>query len=181
MADDLLYKIDKSKSDIETLLDRHQRLVYSMLSKTNQLSNQDAESVAWEALWYALVTFDVFSKNEFSSYACVVIKNAINAELRKCYHVKQPKHVYVEMEECYQQVVTIEDTRGTAAIYLIFEEYVAGKTGRVKDILLAWYASDFESSPTNIGKICACAPTNVSRIQATFRAYVTRRLKQEEL
>lgn len=180
MAEDLLYKIDKTKEDIESLLAEHKRLVYSMLSKMNQLSNQDAESAAWEALWDAIATFDVFSESKFSSYACKVIQNAINGELRNYYRKKQLVHVLTEEPTCYISIGVAElDSLYTCdAIYKLFDEYIVDKQGMVKNILLAWYSSDFESNPSNIAKICQCAPTNVSRVQATFRAYVTRRLKE---
>lgn len=179
MSDDLLYSINKTKDDVNSLLALHKRLVYHMLKETNQLNNQDAESAAWQGLWDAIVTFDVFSKTEFSSYACVVIKNAINGELRKHYQKKQPVHILLEDVSCYiiKDVDTgVELAYNCDVIYTLFDAYIVDKTGIVKNILLAWYSSDFESTPTNIAKICNCAPTNVSRVQATFRAYITRRL-----
>ena len=177
--EELLYKVDKTKEDIDQLLDIHKNLVYFVLGKMKQLYNPDAESAAWEALWYAIVTFDIFSSTAFSTYAYVVIRNAVNNELRKYYYKKQPKHIYTDEPLCQIDLTPDADLSYTCShILLLFDEYILDKHGQVKDILLAWYTSDFEGTPTNIAKICGCAPTNVSRVQATFRAFITRRLKE---
>ena len=80
---DLIYKADKTAADIDTLLAQHKNLLYHMLTVMGRLNNPDAESAAWEGLWKAIVTFNVNSGNKFSTYACAVIRNAVNDAMRK--------------------------------------------------------------------------------------------------
>ena len=86
---ELIYKLNKTAADVDELLLQHKNLVYYRLAQMNQLTNQDAESAAWEALWDSIMTFDVFGSVAFSTYACRCITNAINTVLRKQQHDKR--------------------------------------------------------------------------------------------
>lgn len=177
---DLLYKLNKTPEDIETLLQEHKKLVYYMLTTSGQLYNQDAESVAWEALWDALNLFDVFSTTAFSTFACTLIKNAINDVLRK--QIVESRHVcsFTYMAESTEIVYICEPEDNTVAkaIEEQFRIYVDSKTGIVRNVLLAWYSSGFVGSVTNIAAMCKTSPSYVSRVQSAFRAYLSGKLKK---
>ena len=46
---ELIYKLNKTAADVDELLLQHKNLVYYRLAQMNQLTNQYAESAAWEA------------------------------------------------------------------------------------------------------------------------------------
>lgn len=176
----LLYKQDKTPEDIEKLLEEHKGLVYAMLGRMGQQDNQNAESAAWEALWDAIATFDIYSNTSFSTYACKCIKNAIKTEMRKEY-----RHTVVIDDTdittlCASQLLheAQEDLYIVEQIYKVFNEYVEGKTGVMKNVLICWYSSSFTASVSNIAAMCNTSTSYVSRVQSGFRAYLAKRLKE---
>ena len=177
---DLIYKLDKTSQDIDNLLSEHKNLVYHMLTCMQQLDNPDAESAAWEGLWNAINTYDVFSAVQFSTYACKVIRNAINDELRKCYIKRNLLDNSIELCSYPEPsvVVDFDADEAVRTIYKLFDEYVVQKVGINKNILLAWYSSNFESNPTNLATICHCSTSYVCRVQGAFRAYIITKLKE---
>lgn len=175
---DLLYKLDKSKEDIDELLIEHKGLVYFILSKLRQLDNPDAESAAWEALWDAINTFSVYSDTSFSTYACTVIRNAVFDVLRKQKTAANDEEELIE--RCKQVCFSVQDT-DTELFTIVdkcFKDYIETKKGVSRDILLFWYGSLFSSSVSNIAVACNCAASYVCRVQDSFRAYLSGKLKQ---
>ncbi len=175
--DELLYKLNKSREDIEQLLAVHKNLVYHMLSETGQLMNPDAESAAWEALWDAINLFDVFSKTRFSTYACTVIKNAIYDVIRK----QNKLLAEIQLEDNYVYFFDLHETEYTDTVRLIetaFKSYISSKSGLTKDILLVWYGASFEISQREIAERCHCSISYVGRVQQGFRAYLSGKLKK---
>lgn len=173
-----LYKLKKSRDDVDFLLGYHRRLVYKVLTDMNLLGNQDAESDAWQGLWDAIETFDVFATNAFSSYAYVVISNEIKNGLRKSNAVNTIQTIATEYSEhCAQHAsAPCSDESEIYRIYNIFDTYVATKTGVNKNVLLAWYGTGFEGTTVSIAEICGCSASYVSRVQTSFRAYVSSKL-----
>lgn len=177
--EDLLYKLNKTPQDVDALLAIHKKLAYHMLHYTGQMGNQDAESAAWQGLWDAINTFDIFSTTQFSTYACKVIKHAIWDTIRKEQAKKVFKYTSVDFTAwpCDIDTVNYDENGDIKRIYDLFAAYVKTKQGKVKDVLLAWYAADFESSATNIAAIANTSPSYVSRVQNAFRAYIDTQLK----
>lgn len=177
-----LYELNKTSEDVNFLLNYHRRLVYKVLSNMELLNDQDAESAAWQGLWDAIETFDIFSENAFSTYAYTVISNAIKNELRKSNAIKAIKTVATDFKEhCahHASAPAYVGDEQVSFIYCIFDEYVAMKSGIVKNVLLAWYGTSFEGTTVSIASICGCSASYVSRVQTSFRAYVACRLMGE--
>lgn len=178
---DLIYKREKDDEDINLLIMQHKNLVYYMLSRMRLLSDPDAESAGYEALWDAVLTFDVYSTSTFGSYACVLIKNKINDMLRVRKACKRSLYATVELTEdntlfTFDEVASLE-TADT--VYRCFDKYInkEGVLGPLaRNILLAWYAAGFEMSVTDLAKYCSTTPSYVSRVQCSFRAYLAKYL-----
>lgn len=177
---DLLYKMNKSKADIETLLDENKNLVYHILTLSNQLQNQEAESAAWDALWDAICTFDVFCETAFSTWACTLIKNRIGDVLRAQKREKQKK---LKIEHELQTAVSDTNYVDKESKEFLkkfkghFDKYISFKTGVTRDVLIMWYSTGFECSVTNLAAACNCSASFVSRIQVDFRAYIYSKLR----
>lgn len=183
---DLLYKLDKTTEDVNELLKQNKNLVYDMLSKYGQLHNSEAESAAWEGLWDAINTFDVFATTAFSTYACTLIKHRIGDVLRKqnahCRHYTQ---YFADMDDARNTVITdisyttLEDRQFINKFQELFELYISRKSGVTKSILAVWYSTGFNSSVTNLSAACGCSASFVCRVQCDFRAYLSSKLKAE--
>lgn len=173
---DLIYKLNKTAQDIDDLLLEHKNLVYFLLSKMGQLNNPDAESAAWEALWDAINLFDIYASTAFSTFACTLIKNAINGVLRKQAIEKQYLCAFTYEAENISAVY-IEEEDSENFLEQCFREFVASKTGTIQRVLLAWYNSDFMLSGVELAKLCHTSPSYVSRIQRTLRAYLSSKLR----
>ena len=176
-----IYKVDKARKDIDYLLQQNKNLVYYMLANMGQLTNQDAESAAWEALWDAVETFDVFSKVQFSSYACVVLRNAINNILRK--QMSEGEHQRYVLDQSSLLFSMVADNADhepeQANVVSLFNTYIATKNGLVKNVMLYWYSNDFDTTACNIAEACSCTPSYVCRVQRDFRAYLSSKLKRQ--
>ena len=74
-----------------------------------------------------------------------------------------------------------EDIYGDAVyskVMKVFDEYVNTKSGINKDVLLAWYGSNFEGTVVTVATICNTSPSYVSRVLCSFRAYLAGKLKE---
>lgn len=178
---ELLYKQDKTKDDINSLLMQHKNLVYHMLKTTGQLDNQEAESHAWEALWDAIGTFDIYSTTKFSTYACSVIRNAIYdvinyqrgfASRQAAVAEYMEKHTD-EINEYINVESELDNKIGT-----LVKTFVESKQGVIKNVVIFWYSNNFDVSVKSIATACKCSPSYVSRVQDSFRAYLSGHLKE---
>lgn len=176
---ELIYKLNKTAADVDELLLQHKNLVYYRLAQMNQLTNQDAESAAWEALWDSIMTFDVFGDTAFSTYACRCITNAINTVLRKQQHDKRNT---VELNELTEANLLFTDDSYESADTMqrvdeAFKIYISTCKGKSRDVLLLWRASGFEMSATALAKQCATSTSYVARVQCSFRAFLSCQLR----
>lgn len=177
---ELIYKLNKTPEDVDALLVQHKNLVYYMLTSMHQLSNQDAESAAWEALWDAIGTFDVYAKNTFSTYACTLIRNGINNVLRK-QQLEYTHHCAVMQISKQNSLIYNQEPDDAELVAFVdreFKKFIGMKHGIAKNVLLAWYSTRFAANVTNIAIMCKCSPSYVTRVQSDFRAYISGKLKE---
>ena len=178
--DDLIYKLDKTKEDVEALLRQNKNIVYFKLGEMHLLDNQDAESAAFEALWDAVNCFDVFCTVPFVNYACKCIENAVNDTIRKRKAKKRNTYVSVELTDNVSVYVMPDVdaenmfTKVQKLLRLYLDNNISGKLAR--EVLLVWYSSNFEMSATHIAKRCNTTASYVCRVQCAFRAYIGNKL-----
>lgn len=176
---ELIYKQDKTRQDVEELLMQHKNLLYARLTAMGQLRNQDAESAGWEALWDSIETFDIYGTVAFSTYAYRCITNAINNVLRK----QQAERSKIEFCELTEANTLFTDTSYESAETLrivseAFDEYTARtRSCLATDILQLWRASGYSLSATEIARQVGSSASYVTRVQSSFRAYLSGRLK----
>lgn len=172
---DLLYKQNKTGADIDELLLQHKNLVYYKLAQMGQLNNPDAESAAWEALWDALMTFDIYSKTAFSTYACRCITNAVNSVLRKQQYEKSRVISFDDLSEANLLCTdgNFDSASTTQAIEQGVAIFVSMYHGLPRDIILRWQASGFEMSVTMLATACNTSTSYVSRVITLFRAILS--------
>lgn len=184
---DLLYKLQKTTEDVNELIKAHKNLVYYTLTRLGCLHNAECESAAYQGLWDAIETFDVFSTVSFSTYAYSCIRNAINDCRRKSKRVNEHEEsvdfTITTMTYNAPQVdctTLVESSEAVQRIMQYAQEYIEAMQQNTIScrVMKAWYAYRFEISETDLAKLCKTSPTNVGRAQAMFRAYLTRKLKE---
>ena len=172
---DLLYKQDKTASDVDELLHQHKKLVYHILKCTGMLNNSDAESLAWEALWDAINLFDIYSTTKFSTYACTIIHNRVVNGIKAAKH-----HETVELDD--NMVILeneFENSELNKLIYATFDKYISNVSGVSRDVLLAWYGSGFTYSLAVVAELTKTSPSYAGRVLCSFRAYLATTLQKE--
>lgn len=180
---DLLYKPRKTKQDINILLSVHKNLIYWCLSRYNKLYDADAESAAWEALWDAIATYNVYDTVAFSTYAVRVIKNRIGDVIRK----QNQRRVFeiVPFDEDFDPVdaSTSINSAYEAKELLdkatkLVDQYIDMKQDSItKNILIVWRAANFDITKTMIATICRTSCSKVCEALNGVRAYVSGRLR----
>ena len=189
-TNELLYKLKKTDDDINQLLQAHKNLVHYVLARLGCLNNHDYESAAFQGLWNAVQTFDIFGSTAFSTYAYSCIRNAINDVRRKDMRRNNTEQIvdftvtttdYVF--PVYDCAVNVEDEEAAERILTLTQEYISGmrQDTIACRIIKAWYAYRFDISETNLAKLCNTSSTNVSRAQAMFRAWLSGKLKGQPL
>lgn len=179
----LIYKLNKSDADVNQIMIDNKNLIYFVLTRLGCLNNQEYESAAYEGLWNAIQTFDVFGKLAFSTYAYTCMRNRIN-DMRRKDKIKSEHEACVDftliefdMPIC-DCCLDIESVEAVDKIRAYTEEYINNmRDGNPKNVIKVWYASNFTMSEKNIAEICKTHPTNVSRVKATFRAYLQGKLR----
>lgn len=184
--DNLIYKIDKTRDDVNKLMQRHKNLVYRILADFGYLGRADCESAGFEALWNAIETFDVFSQTAFSTYACVCIKNAINDTYRK--EKARVSHEVVEdftenelTQVVFDVAIDVESTEATQKILQFVREYLdkIGNSTKSAKAMHLWYSTQFTMTPSDIAKCVGTTTSIVCRAQQMLRAYLSGRLKEK--
>lgn len=181
--DDKLYKLDKTPEDINQLMQRHKNLVYKILADFGYKNSHEYESAGMEALWTAIVTFDVFAKTAFSTYAYKCIVNAMN----NVYRVDMRRRQHYICLDCTNN--ELEPLEVDVALKVESDEAAQKLLGYVRDYLNTldkdtygykaiqlWYSTQFTLTPSNIAKAIGTSTSIVSRAQQLLRAYLSRRI-----
>ena len=178
---DLIHKPIKTKADISYLLGVHKNLIYWCLGKMNKLYDQDAESAAWEALWDAIATYDVYSSVAFSTYAVRVIKNRIGDVIRKQIKLSMKEFATHDEVEAVDTGCRIHDgfeaKEQLDKVVKAVDEYIEMKTGIARNVLIVWRAANFDITSTMIAKICRTSTSRVSETLTSARAFIATRLR----
>ena len=70
------------QDDINAKIARNVGLIFSQLKKFNLARDPEAESIGYEALYNAILTYDQSKNVQFSTYASVCIYNALGSYVR---------------------------------------------------------------------------------------------------
>lgn len=178
---DLVYKRDKTKEDVNEIILKNKNLVYYMLGIMRCVGDDDCESAAFEGLWDAVETFDVYSTGTFASYACTLIRNRVNNVFRQRNTISRSKYIAVELKDDLDLFYTdeIPTVETFAQIDKYIEKYfIKHKGGKVaKAVIMLWRNSNFELRPTEIAVTLDISTSYVCRVQCAFRAYLGRVLE----
>lgn len=181
---------------MNTLIQTHSGLVYSQLHKFKLIHDQEAESIAFVALYNALKNFDASKGNAISTVATVYIYNALGTYVRSLHKQRQlnvisynnlanfsnssDEHEYldtlaseVDIEKDY-----IRKELGKMALDTFDELYVNVTNEKHKTILSRWKESDFAATTTYIAKQVNVSQSYVSQVINNFKFKMKRKLEE---
>lgn len=180
---------------VDTLIRTHSGLVYSQLHKFNLIQDPDAESLAYEALYNAVINYDSTKGNKLSTVATVYIYNALGSYLRalnakRQLHVisynsiayiddKNEEHEFVDMlpSDIDIEGDYIHSEECSTALAAFNESYDKLTNERHKEILAAWRASGFEGQTKDIAAQVGVSQSYVSQVINNFKFSLRKKLE----
>lgn len=180
-------------ADINELISENLGLVYSQLRRFNLLDDQDAESIAYEALYKAISTYNAESGNNLSTYAVCVVSNALRGHLRTKNKKRQIRAVSYhallhdnEDDGDFLRLLQVDDTAEDAVVRSELYERVRSALCSVRaditsqkrlDIFDAWRDSEFTISQREIAKRLGVSQTTVSTALSNFKYKLKKELE----
>lgn len=173
---------------------KHSGLVYSQLHKFHLKGDQDAESIAYEALYNALRDYDESKGTKLSTLATVYIYNALGCYVRSLNVKRQIQTV------SYNNIAFSDDSEEHEFVDLIpaktnvEQDYVHKEVCRIagetfdkqydkltnethKTILAAWKASEFKAQTKEIATEIGVSQSYVSQVINNFKHSLRKKLE----
>ena len=183
------------QGDINATIAKHIGLIFNQLKKFNLAKDPEAESIGYEALYNAILTYDQSKNVQFSTYASVCIYNALGSYVRT-----QNKQRQLEIIS-YNNIAYSED--GTDHEFVDFlsapsdveQDFMKKELHRIvreefqkqydiltnakhKVILTLWCNSGFEASMVSIAKQAGVSQPYVSQVINSFKFNLRKRLEE---
>lgn len=183
-----LFSLPLTTDIVNELVKCNEGLIFKQLKKFGMYNDTDAISLAYEALFFAITTFDTTKNNAFSTYATVCIYNKLGSYLRA---IKSKPDVlsydaYLDDDTSFLSVLESGDTAdanyldkiGVVTVYqAVFKQYHIVKHPKQKEILDVWIDSNFKITLSEIAKRLGCSQSYVSKVINTFRAGLKNKLQ----
>lgn len=166
-------------ANIDDIIQENIGLVYSQLNRFNLVSDQDAESFAYEALYKAAVTYDAQSGTKFSTYAVCCISNAIRLLIRHRSRKRQLSEVsyntpvnedeesldFIDIIVCNNSAedAILNKELGSRILAALRIVYGSLSSDTAKRIFIMWYKSDFRETQQSIAATLKISQPAVSR------------------
>lgn len=180
--------------EIDRLIDKHKGLVYHQLHKFRLINDQEAESIAYEALYNAIKNYDSSKGTAISTVATVYIYNALGSYVRTLNKQRQLTVVSYNNFTCFddseghEYLDTLADKTNLEKDYIdkemrqitieAFEEMYNKLTNeKHKAILRIWRESEFIAPTTDIAKQVNVSQSYVSQIINNFKFSLKKKLE----
>ena len=183
------------QDDINATIAKHTGLIFKQLNKFNLATDPEAESIGYEALYNAILTYDQSKNVRFSTYASVCIYNALGSYIRT-----QNKQRQLEVIS-YNNIAYSED--GTDHEFVDFlstssdveQDFMKNELHRIvreefqkqydtltnekhKVIISLWHDSEYEASMVSIAKQAGVSQPYVSQVINSFKFNLKKRLEE---
>lgn len=147
----------------EQIIIKNEGLIYYTLDLLNCKYSDEAISVAYEALWRSVETFDKSAGTKFSTYAVTCIKNAIYGLFRR---QKEIQEYEVPLEDlmigrCDPEIEQPELTETQEYVRLAVDDALKTFSGKKQQIAKLWIESNL--SATAIAKEVGCSQSYASQ------------------
>lgn len=181
--------------DINDKIAENTGLIYKQLSKFNMLYDQDAESLAYEALYRAILTFDENAGAALSTYAVCCINNALRRHGRNTSRQQRievvsydaPVHGsdgtlcladILEHPDSVEPALIAEETN--KQLLLAFKAEYEALSPKHKKVIRLFYRCDGKSTQKDIAKAAGLTQASVSKIVSAFRHRIKVRMEEYE-
>lgn len=183
------------QDDINTKIASNVGLIFKQLKKFNLAKDPEAESIGYEALYTALLTYDQSKNIQFSTYASVCIYNALGSYVRTLNKQRQLEIV------SYNNIAYSED--GTDHEFVDFlptpsdveqdfmkkelhrivreefqKQYDALTNKKHQVIISLWRDSEYEASMVSIAKQAGVSQPYVSQVINSFKFNLRKKLEE---
>lgn len=170
-------------ANINDIISDNTGLVYQQLHRFKMIDDQDAESLAYEALYKAALTYN--GTAAFSTYATCVIANALRMHIRKLNRKRQLDTVSynalisedAEDSGTFLDLIVQEDETEATVLFNELNGAVADAFNTIystlsdlhKKIILMWYESDYKVSQREVAIALNVSQALVSRAISSFK------------
>lgn len=162
----------------ESLIIKHEGLIYYTLDLIGCKRTDEALSVAYEALWRAIETFDSKLGTKFSTYAVTCIRNAIYDLYRSQREVMSHEVFLEDLKIDIGREDTRPDEIEPTERYIFVQEAVDEVLKRLPDkkrsIAVSWIGSN--RSTTAIAKDVGCSQSYVSQVVGQVKYLIRQEL-----
>ena len=180
--------------DINAKIASNTGLIFKQLNKFNLAKDPEAESIGYEALYNAILTYDQSKSVQFSTYASVCIYNALGSYVRTQNKQRQLELIsynniaYSEDGNDHEFVDFFEDPSDVERDYLRQEllsmvvtefqkQYDELTNEKHKLILSIWRDSGYEATMVEIAKQANVSQPYVSQVINGFKFKLKKRLE----
>ncbi len=180
--------------DINELIKANTGLVKSQMNKLKLNNNPDAESIGFEALYNAILTYDVSKGYKLSTYATCCIYNALCCHIRILNRKKQLEVIsynniafvddlgehdftgfFTDSTDASCEILNSELHNIVQRAYaLSFNELTNDKQKAIVDI---WHKSGYEMYNKDIAKRVGCSQPYVNQVINVFKFRLKKKLE----
>lgn len=186
-----LLLLPKTEEVVTELIELNHGLVYAQLRKFYLEDDPDAVSLAYEALFKAILNFEPSKNHKFSTYATICIYNRLGSYVRSLN--TQLILNTISYDQCidedgmaildkFESPFTAEDeaisSYGVSSTLQALKEcYNALKNPLHKKIVGAWIESYFEKTHTVIAEELQCSQAYVTQVLKSFKNTLKNKLE----
>ena len=182
--------------DIESMIKNNTGLVGAQLKRLGVLFDPDAESIGYEALYNAVLTYDETKGYKFSTYATCCIYNAVGSYIRTLNKKRQLEVIsynniaYAEDGVKHEFVDFFPATTDVEKDYLKQEllckvcdvyqlSYNRLTNPKHQAIIKAWHDADYDISNKEIAQLVGVSQPYVNQVINTFKYSLRKRLEAD--
>lgn len=170
-------------------------LIFVQLNKFNLAKDPEAESIGYEALYNAILTYDQSKAVKFSTYASVCIYNALGSYVRTQNKQRQLEVISYnniafsedgtdhEFVDFFESPTSVEDDyvrseRDMLVRQAVKQQYDMLTNEKHKSIILLWCRSGYSMTSVAIAKEVGVSQPYVSQIISNFKFKLRKRLEE---
>lgn len=179
--------------DINQIIEENMGLVYKQLHYFHLVNDDDALSIATEALWTGISTYSPDKGSKMSTYATVCIYNALGMYVRRLKRKQRLETVSYETPIAGSDGLTLKDIlTDNTSVHDVYErqelsellnraceEVMAeARNEKTRKTIEYWYKSNGTMRTVEIAKLVGYAQPTVSNVLITAKYQIRKKLEE---